>query len=652
MTKICGVIGAPASEQETEERLRSMVRVMKHDPKSSEEYLYFDNGGIALIGNSSFEYKRSALNEERGSCLALCGHVVGLKGDRGCPHEDGQNGDGASTKGSVGWLLDTFENHGEGILGNLNGEFAFAYHDPATRSLTVVNDRYGIMPLYYYCKDGTFLFASEVKAILRVLEPQEFDWESFADFFYLVQMTGQKTLFKDVRALDSGQILTYRDGNLEASQYYDFTRTAVLSPDEVSTEKAASLFTEAVRRRIQRDKPDTLTLSGGLDSRLILGALRNLQVVPKIITLEHARGGGTDSKYAALMADRLNLEAEMRPTREDFLSSQDCLETFYIQDGMYASWASFAMEIYPELHSGLGSVWDGLALDVALGSSRQREGGTKNTQNNLNHLNQFAGGRGRPRGIPSRRYRNLLLRLILAPRYFRLVNKGFMRRLRDELAKVPESENQFTNFVLKTRTRRRVATLPHQLFAAKVDSVTPVADADFMDYVLGIPQSLKHNHKFYIDMLKEHFPLLAEVPVNSGGYEFKFDSAELQKEELTFLEYVKLRLARALLFLKISLTMRLSRDRAHNEPTLPSRLSRLPVELVIEILEQKNFDRPFYNKRLLRRLFRAYRNGVVMYHNLFEIVFYIELWHLLFVDEDSPILFDPKNLSLFGKNAR
>jgi hypothetical protein len=92
VTKICGVMDITASEQETEKRLRSMVGVMKHDPESPEEYLYFENGGIALIGNSSFEEKRSARNEERGSCLALCGHVVGFKGDRGFPYKDGQDG--------------------------------------------------------------------------------------------------------------------------------------------------------------------------------------------------------------------------------------------------------------------------------------------------------------------------------------------------------------------------------------------------------------------------------------------------------------------------------------------------------------------------------------------------------------------------------
>jgi hypothetical protein len=175
-----------------------------------------------------------------------------------------------------------------------------------------------------------------------------------------------------------------------------------------------------------------------------------------------------------------------------------------------------------------------------------------------------------------------------------------------------------------------------------VKAATPAVDADFLDYVLAIPQSLKHNHKFYVDMLRQHFPALTEVPVNSGGFEFRFDNDELKKRDPTLLGDLKLRLARALLFLKISFTARLSKGQARTGPVLPPRLSRLPVELVIEILEHKNFDRPFYNKRLLRRLFRAYRNGVVVYHNLFALVFYVELWHLLFVDEDSPLLFNPR----------
>jgi hypothetical protein len=57
-------------------------------------------------------------------------------------------------------------------------------------------------------------------------------------------------------------------------------------------------------------------------------------------------------------------------------------------------------------------------------------------------------------------------------------------------------------------------------------------------------------------------------------------------------------------------------------------------------LERKHFDCPLYNKRVLSQQFAAYRKGSSNPRDLFEVVFYIELWHLLFVDKDSSTLSD------------
>jgi Glutamine amidotransferase domain len=200
VTKICGLVDPAASKPEIEERLRSMAAVVNHDPSSPERYLPFEGGGIALIGDPYCGEELWARDERHGSCLALCGSVVGF--ERG-----------------TGALLRSFEERGEELLGELNGVFAFAHHDPSTRSLTVTNDRYGFMPLYY-CREGdAFLFASEVKAILRVLRgPRGLDWHSVADFFYVGHMVGQKTLFEGVHAMDSGQVLTYCEGTLMQRQ--------------------------------------------------------------------------------------------------------------------------------------------------------------------------------------------------------------------------------------------------------------------------------------------------------------------------------------------------------------------------------------------------------------------------------------------------
>ena len=653
MSKICGLIDPSATKQAIEERLHSMAQVMKHHPNSPEEYLLFEGGGIALVGNPSFSLKekRSATNEERGSLLGLCGRVVGLGSKKGgaplppssssSPREDG--GVLPADDGGASALLGAFEEQGEDLLGELNGTFAFAHYDPKERTLCVANDRYGLMPLFYTQEEeegGTFLFASEVKAILRgIRRPPELDWHSVADFFYVGHMMGQKTLFEGVQLLDSGQLITYREGTLGKRQYHDFTSTPLLSPEEVSTEKLASLFVEAVRRRVREDKPNTLLLSGGFDSRLILGAMHKLGVTPRIVTLEHGRqAGGMDGRFAALMAQRLGMECDFRRTRADFFASPDSIETFYIQDGMVPTWGLggeglFISEVYPELDGGMGAVWDGLGIDLVLAGGRRRD-----SKKGRVRLQKFAEKRSSNR---------LLLGLTLSPRWFLAANRGFMRRLRGELARIPESENRIRHFRLKHRIRRRIAVNPYQLSSAKVEPVTPGLDIDFMDYALGIPRSLTLGYKLYIEMLRKHFPVLTEVPVLSGSSLFRFEGDETRGEYAQasdpsrHLKGWSRRASKALGAIVGTPGRRTTRTEEHES-----------ARLVIRVLEQKHFDRPLYNKRLLRRLFSAYRAGNGAYHKLFALVFYIELWHLLFVDEDSPLLFEPRNVRLPDEAAQ
>jgi Glutamine amidotransferase domain/Asparagine synthase len=617
MSKICGLLDPASSEEDLKRRLRSMAKAIKHHPDLPEQFHFFEGGGISLIGNlSSPEEERWARDERSGSRLGLCGSVVGFEGD-------------------ADLLLRAFEERGEDLLSELNGAFAFAHYDPAARTFTVVNDRYGLMPLYY-CQEqgnGSFLFASEAKAILRVLGSRKIDWQSVADFFYAGHMTGQKTLFEGVHAMVPGQRLAYRDRIVEKSKYYDFTRMPLLSPENVSTEKLATLFLEAVRRRIREDVPNTVLLSGGFDSRLVLGAMRMLGVRPKVVSLEHAElSQGADGRFASLIADRLGLECDLRRTREGLFSSEDILEVFYILDGMVPTWGLhgrrlFISEVYPELDGAMGAVWDGLILDDALG-------GPRHGYEFRESLKEFAGDRGVNRP---------LLGLILTPRKFLAANRGFMRRLHGELAKSPPSENRFRYFVLEQRMRRRIAANPYQLYSAKVEPVTPGTDADFMDYAYSIPDGLKTNYRLYIEMLRRHFPILAEVPIFSGNSLFCFDGNELGRQHARVpapRERLKKRLrqmwgraSKALGAVGVPGARHRTRTDEHGS-----------ASLVISVLQQKNFDRPIYNKWLLRRLFAAYRAGNGTYHKLFVIVFYIELWHLLFVDEDSPVLFNPRDL--------
>ena len=157
----------------------------------------------------------------------------------------------------------------------------------------------------------------------------------------------------------------------------------------------------------------------------------------------------------------------------------------------------FISEVYRELEPGLGMVWDGLALDLILGGSHQVRGPIET------NLKRF---------LAQRRAYRLFLRVILSARVFRRLDETFSQRLAAEVATIPESENRFLLFLFKNRIRRRIAVNPYQLYTTRVESVTPTADAPFLEYVLRIPSELKLDHRLYLEMLKRHFPHLTGVP--------------------------------------------------------------------------------------------------------------------------------------------
>ena len=231
------------------------------------------------------------------------------------------------------------------------------------------------MPVYYYLRNGLMVFASEVKAILKVLDSRELDWNAAADFFYVGHMMGSRTLFDGIRALDPGELIIYSGGKSRRERYYDFTQVKVLSRDQVSTDRIASLFMTAVEQRASKDGLHTVLLSGGLDSRMVAGALQAAGISPRTISLEHAGElNGADGKLGCQAAESLGLKPELRPTRKGFAGSDDWLSTFYILDGMVPNLDLFISEVYRELDPGLGMVWDGLALDLILGGSHQSRG--------------------------------------------------------------------------------------------------------------------------------------------------------------------------------------------------------------------------------------------------------------------------------------
>ncbi len=169
-------------------------------------------------------------------------------------------------------VLTALAEWGTDALRRFNGMFAFALWDRREKSLMLARDRYGVKPLYYTTRGNTFLFASEIKALLpHPAFSAELDREALLEYFTFQNLFTDKTFFEGVRLLPPGCRLTIdaRDGGpsrLERYWDFDFRDPDDPADPEEYLEELDRLFRQAVTRQLVADVPVSAYLSGGMDS--------------------------------------------------------------------------------------------------------------------------------------------------------------------------------------------------------------------------------------------------------------------------------------------------------------------------------------------------------------------------------------------------
>ena len=153
-------------------------------------------------------------------------------------------------------------------LQRLEGMFALALWDGEEQRLTLARDRFGIKPLYYCNTGRSWVFGSEVKALLASAEaPSRMDWAGLHEYLHFGAALGESTLFQGVRKLPPGHMLTLSAAGANLAPYASVLDAAPVADDQPSAAgKVRKLLEKAVASHLVSDVPVGLFLSGGLDS--------------------------------------------------------------------------------------------------------------------------------------------------------------------------------------------------------------------------------------------------------------------------------------------------------------------------------------------------------------------------------------------------
>ena len=179
------------------------------------------------------------------------------------------------TKTDTEVLAAAYDFYGKECLHYFNGMWAFAIFDRKKNELYCSRDRFGVKPFYYYLDHTQFIFASEIKQILCMLEhTPAANVNRLLEFLVCGdQDYTSETMFRDIMQLRGGCELTLdlKKHHVTIGRYYDLNNIQNRNYRyEESCHRFLHVFEHAVRLRMRADVPVGYCLSGGLDSSSIV----------------------------------------------------------------------------------------------------------------------------------------------------------------------------------------------------------------------------------------------------------------------------------------------------------------------------------------------------------------------------------------------
>jgi asparagine synthase (glutamine-hydrolysing) len=175
-----------------------------------------------------------------------------------------------------------YEEYGMDLLAKIDGQFAMAIYDSRTATLHLARDQFGINPLFYYFKDGLFIFGSEIKAILaHPCVERAVNLRGLDQIFSFPGLVSPETMFAGINSLSSGHRLVVSGDGVREFEFWDLVYPMLCdaAPERAENyyvERLHDLLIQSVQLRRRSDVPVGLYLSGGLDSSLVGAMVHSL----------------------------------------------------------------------------------------------------------------------------------------------------------------------------------------------------------------------------------------------------------------------------------------------------------------------------------------------------------------------------------------
>lgn len=382
------------------------------------------------------------------------------------------------------------------MMPDCDGYFAAVGWSAAEKRLYVVGDFLGLQPLYYQIDANSLRLATETKAFPYTPDPA--GWGAWMACQYVI---GDRTLNRGVARLGVGStvVIDADRPRWEPRRYWHWPQVAPQTPD-------LDAVLEPLRRNLADYAaivPDaTVLVSGGFDSRLIVGLLAESGRHPPAMGMTHRNQNfDMDHSLAKKVASAAGLKLAVTNPADDFFSTRAYLDYVWANEGATPSLYLYISQLQQFL-GGLPGIWEGLIPAHTLRNVHQPAGG-------------FAAMR-REEFLPEDHPYWQAAKQIMQPAFYGAMRNDFLALLDRTVAAHDDNDTGTWQLIVENRMRNRTGPNPAKVYAQKTTPLILGTSQALWQAVAPMPHD-ERNYRFYLRLMDATFPKLARYPFDSAG---------------------------------------------------------------------------------------------------------------------------------------
>jgi len=308
---MCGIVGLISKNKNAtfvKNVVMSMNKYIFHRGPDNAGYLFEHNIGLAMRRLSIIDLTygdQPIYNENKDIVIFFNGEIYNyqsIKKDLIAKNHTFYTNSDTET------IIHAYEEWGiEETLNKLDGMFAFALYDKEKNKLILARDRFGEKPLYYFHNNESFVFASELMAIIRSKTIEKIiDPESLYLYLSLHYVPFEKTIIKNIYKLLPAHylVLDTRKFSIQTIKYWSLSLQKIHIPFQDAVNEVRKLVTQTSRERMIADVPIGAFLSGGIDSSILVANMADHVAHLHTFSIGFSEDEFDESVYAKFVAKK------------------------------------------------------------------------------------------------------------------------------------------------------------------------------------------------------------------------------------------------------------------------------------------------------------------------------------------------------------